>query len=91
MGFFSPFGQQVCFAIMADHVTRANANESHRCPDANDSTLNSMVQKAVPDMLTEYAKAMRKAQPKSGDEILRFSRDYFDGQVAERCVQPSAM
>mmetsp|Transcript_11695 Transcript_11695/g.30482 ORF Transcript_11695/g.30482 Transcript_11695/m.30482 type:complete len:81 (-) Transcript_11695:395-637(-) len=50
---------------------------THRFPDVNDARLQTMIPPTLPEVLNEYTKAVRKAQPKSTEEILKFSEEWF--------------
>lgn len=57
---------------------------THRCPDVNDERLQTMIPAALPELLSAYTKAVRKAHPTTSEEVLAFSAQYFQGMVEGR-------
>eukprot|EP00304_Pavlova_gyrans_P013446 CAMPEP_0206036622 /NCGR_PEP_ID=MMETSP1466-20131121/2897_1 /ASSEMBLY_ACC=CAM_ASM_001126 /TAXON_ID=44452 /ORGANISM="Pavlova gyrans, Strain CCMP608" /LENGTH=79 /DNA_ID=CAMNT_0053411111 /DNA_START=89 /DNA_END=328 /DNA_ORIENTATION=- len=63
---------------LEDRVYRNGIHKNtHRCPDVNDDRLQQMIPPALPEILNQYTKAVRKEQPKSEMELLKFSELYF--------------
>lgn len=55
---------------------------TQRC--LSDERLQTMIPPQLPDLLTEYTKAIRKAKPKDDEAILKFSVRYFAKLAAQQ-------
>lgn len=54
---------------------------THRFPDSNDTRLQTMIPPSLPEVLNEYTKAIRKARPKTAEDIIEFSAMWFKEQA----------
>ncbi|KAJ1622673.1 hypothetical protein T492DRAFT_1060935 [Pavlovales sp. CCMP2436] len=70
-------------AALAERVFSTGVQKStHRSPDVNDGRLQAMIPPSLPQLLSEYAKAVRKAKLGRNQDILEFSAQYFAGMAA---------